>query len=193
MKQFNRIFTENRFTLILTIILFGLISCTYSKEKNKTEVKAPSVTIQEAAFFGNIEAIESHIAYKSDLNEKDAYGSTPLHIAIMFGRIEAAKLLIEAGADLSAQSADGSSPLHAASFFCHTEVVQALLEKEVDITAKNLYGFTALETLSTPYEDVKGIYEQFGKDLGPLGLKLDYERIEETRPVIAKMIEESSN
>lgn len=193
MKQLNNIFTKNWYTLFLTVSLLGLISCTNTKDKKTAEVKAPSIPIQEAAFFGNTEAIESHIAYKSDLNEKDPYGSTPLHIAITFGKIEAAKLLIEAGADLSAQSADGSTPLHTASFFCHTEVVQALLEKEVDVTAKNLYGFTAIETLSAPFEDVRAVYEQFGKDLGPLGLKLDYEKIEEARPVIARMIEESSN
>lgn len=193
MKQFNKIFTQNWYALFLAVILLGLTSCTDTKDKKTTVVKAPSVTIQEAAFFGNTDAIESHIAYKSDLNEKDAYGSTPLHIAITFGRIEAAKLLINGGANLSAQSADGSTPLHTASFFCHIEIIQALLEKEIDVTAKNLYGFTALETVSTPFEDVRGIYEQFGKDLGPLGLKLDYERIEEARPVIAKMIEESSN
>ena len=30
--------------------------------------------------------------------------------------------------------------------------------------------------------------ERLGRDLGPLGLKLDYKHLEETRPVIAEML-----
>jgi hypothetical protein len=37
---------------------------------------------------------------------------------------------------------------------------------------------------------VKPIYDQISRDLGALGLKLDYDRLEKTRPVVAKMLED---
>ena len=32
-------------------------------------------------------------------------------------------------------------------------------------------------------------HDQFSKDLGPLGLKLNYDQLEKTRPVIADMLQ----
>ncbi len=178
--------------VLFFLIFFGLSSCNNAQEK-KAEPKAPTTTIQEAAFFGNVEAIKAHIVYKSDLNEKDAYGSSPLHIAILFGKVDAAKLLINGGADLTVTSADGSTPLHSAAFFCRTEIVKALLDKGIDTSVRNVYGSTALESVAGPFEDVKPVYDQMSKDLGPLGLKLDYKQIQAARPVITEMIQAYNN
>ena len=52
----------------------------------------------------------------------------------------------------------------------------------------NNYGHTALESISSPFDKVKGIYEQVARDLGPMGLKLDYDHLETTRPRIAEML-----
>lgn len=193
MKRLTLSTTQKWFTATLAIALLALVSCNNSAEKgtSNSKGKAPATTIQEAAFFGNTEAIKAHIAYGSDLNEKDAYGSTPLHIATLFGKTDAAILLIDAGADLSQTSADGSTALHTAAFFCRTDIVKALLTKGIDVTARNDYGSTALESISAPFTDMKPIYDQMAKDLGPLGLKLDYKQIEATRPTIAELIASS--
>ena len=137
---------------------------------------------------GNLEALQQHIKYGSDLNKKDDYGSTPLIIAATFGKTEIAKALINAGADLNLTSNDGSTPLHTAAFFCRTEIVKALLEKGANKNIKNSYGSTPREAVSTPFENVKGIYDQISKDLGPLGLKLNYTHLEMTRPIIAELL-----
>lgn len=194
MKQTTLKSSQAWFTMILFTILLGAVSCNKSTGQETAEVKAkaPSMTIQQAAFMGNVEATKENIAYKSDLNEKDAYGSTPLAIATTFGKTDVALLLINAGADLKATSADGSTPLHTAAFFGRTEIVKALLEKNVDVSIRNNYGSTALESVSTSFTNVKSIYDQLSKDLGPLGFKLDYEQLQTARPVIAKMIEASS-
>ena len=110
-------------------------------------------------------------------------------IATTFGKTDVAKALIEAGADIHITSADGSTPLHTAAFFCRTEIVKALLAKGADKNLKNSYGSTAFESVSGPFNEVKGIYDQISKDLGPLGFKLDYKHLETTRPVIAKMLQ----
>jgi uncharacterized protein len=115
-------------------------------------------------------------------------GSTPLISAALFGKTEIAKLLINAGANLNIQNNDGSTALITASFFCRPEIVKMLLAKKANKTIKNNYGQTAYETLITPFNQVKPVYEALGNALSPLGLKLDYAYIEKTRPVIAKML-----
>ncbi|HNP19861.1 MAG TPA: ankyrin repeat domain-containing protein [Fulvivirga sp.] len=194
MKNLKLQAVQKWFVLSL-IILLGTASCNQAQEKSTKEAKieAPSTTIQEAAFFGNVEAIKGHIAAKTDLNQKDAYGSTPLHIAATFGKTEVALLLIEGGANLNEKSADGSTPLHTAAFFGRTEIVKALLKHKVDVTIRNAYNSTALESVSAPFDDVKPIYDQMSKTLGPFGLKLDYDQLKTNRPIIAEMIKAQSN
>ncbi|PLX13776.1 MAG: ankyrin repeat domain-containing protein [Marinilabiliales bacterium] len=181
------------------IILLGNSSCTNSKnekEESKSTIKEvktlekPTVDLPTAVFMGNTNAIKQHINNGTVLNTRDAYGSTPLNIAITFGKTDIANMLINGGADINATNADGSTPLHTASFFCRTEIVETLLKNGADKTIKNHYGSTALESVSANFEDVKPIYMQIAKDLGPLGLRLDLKRIETTRPLIAKIISE---
>ncbi len=170
----------------MTIILIAslLISAGCGKQENPT----PRINLHLAALQGRVDAIQQHIKAGSDLNEKDEYGSSPLIAAITFGQAEAAKVLIEAGADMKIANNEGSTPLHIAAFFCHTEIVEALLSNGADKNLRNNFGHTALETISRPFEDVKGIYDSIEKALKPLGLRLDYERIKMTRPKIAEML-----
>ncbi|KPK28479.1 MAG: hypothetical protein AMJ61_02180 [Desulfobacterales bacterium SG8_35_2] len=155
---------------------------------SQTSVKPPNIDIYTATLFGDLKAVHQHIKAGTDLNKKDDYGSTPLIIAATFGKTEVARALIEAGADLNITNSDGSTALHSAAFLCHTEIVKALLDNGADKNIKNNFGSTALESISGPFENVKGIYDQFSKDLGPLGLKLDYKQLERTRPIIAEML-----
>lgn len=195
MKSLTQKTVQKWMTLSLIMIFLSTAACNQTQEKasKETSVEAPSTTLQEATFFGNLDAIKAHIAAKTDLNEKDAYGSTPLHIAATFGKTKAALLLISGGANLNEKSADGSTPLHTAAFFGRTDIVKALLENKADVTIRNTYNATALESVSAPFADMKPVYDQMSKDLGPFGLKLDYKQLEKARPVIAEMIETYSN
>ena len=149
----------------------------------------PSVGLHEAALKGDLDAIRQHIRAGSDLDAKEPEaGSSPLHTAAMFDQVEVAEALIAAGADVDARDDRGSTPLHVAAFLCRTEIVEALLENGADKNARNNEGATALESVSGPFEDVKGIYDWVQTGLGPLGLELNYERIEATRPQIAGML-----
>ncbi len=186
-------------TLMLVLMLLSIISCGNEQGKSsskddqssisETKEKAPSMNIHAAAFLGNLEDINQHIKVGTNLNEKDEYGSTPLTIAVTFDKTDVAKALIKAKADLSITNNEGSTPLHTAAFFCRTEIVKALLANGADKSLKNNYGSTALESISVPFKDVKGIYDHITKQLGPLGLKLDYKHIEITRPIIAEMLQ----
>ena len=140
------------------------------------------------------EIVQQHIEAGSDLNERDPTGgSSPLITAAVFGKTEVALALIAAGTDVDFKNNDGSTPLHSAAFFCHTEIVEALLINGADAAIKNNAGSIALEPVIAPFEDVKGIYDYFGETLEPLGLKLDYEQIEKTRPVIAEMLRSNAS
>lgn len=176
-------------------ILFGaimlMLACTpkTSETGQKETTKAPEVDIHTAVVTNNLEALKQHIAAGTNLNEKDPFGgSSPLISASVFGKPEAAKILIDAGADINFQNNDGSTALHTAAFFCHPDIVKMLLDKGANKTIKNKYGATAYESVSLPFKDVKEAYDMMGQMLAPMGLKLDYDQIEKTRPVIAEML-----
>lgn len=184
---------------ILVAMILTTAACGSQKEKASGEkeqaptvqetVKPPAMDIHAATFMGDMDAIRQHIAAGSDLNLKEpTVGSTPLISAAVFGKTEVALALIEAGADVNLQNNEGSTALTSAAFLCRTEIVRALLDAGADKSIKTNAGSTALESVAGPFEDVKFIYDIFSRDLGPLGLKLDYQQLEETRPVIAEML-----
>ncbi len=188
MKSLHKKYIMYSYSALLLAALLSFASCDSNGQASAENEKAPKMNIHEAAFMGNLDALKAHITAKSDLNQKDAYGSAPLTIAAIFNKPKIAELLIKAGADLNVKSGDGSTPLHSAAFFCRADIAKMLLDNGADVTIRNNYGSTALESISGDFKDVKPFYDQISKDLGPLGLKLDYKQIEETRPVIAEMI-----
>ena len=187
-------------TAMLLMTILALIACggnqsnTTGKadpsKNQETTVKPPSVDIHTATFLGDLKAIQQHIEAGSDLDEREpTVGSSPLISAAVFGKTEVARALIEGGADVNLQNNEGSTALHSAAFLCRLEIVEMLLEKGADKDLLNNYGSTALQSVSGPFSDVKFIYDQFSKDLGPLGFKLNYGYVEATRPKIAELLQ----
>jgi len=158
------------------------------QEDTETGTRPPRVSLHTAALQGNVEAVRQHIEAGSDLDRKDGYGSTPLVVAATFGKTDVARALIEGGADVSITNNEGATPLHIAAVLCYGEIVQALLDAGADRGALNKAGSTALASVAGPFEQVKVVYDRIGKGLAPLGLRLDYERIKNTRPQIAEML-----
>lgn len=146
--------------------------------------------IHTATVLGDLDVIQQHIAAGSDLNEREPIvGSTPLISAAVFGKTEVAMALIDAGADINIQNKEGSTALHSAAFLCREEIVKMLLDNGANKDLLNIYGSTPLASVAGPFSTVKAIYDQFSKDLGPLGFKLDYDYLEEARPRIAEMLQ----
>ena len=181
----------------ITLLLFALNSC---NQKGKTsavegqeiisEIEAPKIALIDAVISGDIDAVNQHIKAKSDLNEKEPFGgSSPLILAAVLGKTEIAKALIDSGADLDLKNKEGSTALISAAFFCRTEIVQDLINAGADKTIRNVYGATALESVSASFNDIKSTYNLMGQQLVSLGLKLDLDRIEKTRPEIAKILQ----
>ena len=182
-------------TLTPLLSLAFLIGCgkTPSQSPPPTPLQAPpAIAIHTAVTTGDLTAIQQHIAAESDLNEPDAMTqSTPLMNAIVFGKTEIAKALIQAGADLNKKNNDGSTALISAAFFSHPELVQALLDNGADKNIRNNAGGTALNIVEGPWDQIKPIYDMVGGMLAPLGLVLDYDRIQSARPKILEMLRDA--
>ncbi|MBD3289308.1 ankyrin repeat domain-containing protein [candidate division KSB1 bacterium] len=159
-----------------------------STDLNVLEPSHASTPLITAAALGKTEAAKMLVDAGADLNYQNADGSTALHTAAAFGRTDIAKILIDAGADLDLQNNEGATALHAAAFLCRPEIVEALLEKGADKTIKNKTGQTAYQTMIVPFNDVKFVYDAIGAGLKPLGVVLDYDHIQKTRPQVAAML-----
>jgi ankyrin repeat protein len=107
-------------------------------------VEAPDISISEAAWDGNIEAVKQHLAAGTDVNAKGRDGWTPLHAAAYYVHKEIGELLIGKGADVNAKNDDGWTPLHQASAGGHKETAEILLANGADVNAKNKVGLTPL-------------------------------------------------
>ena len=178
-----------RFGLIIISIVF-ISACGRSEgrpEQDKAEV--PQQDIFTAVLMGDYKAVVQHIEAGTDLNQVEPEGgSTPLITAIVFGKKDISKALIDAGADLEIKNNEGATALLVAALFCRTETLNLLLEAGADPSITNNYGATALQTVEIPFDSIKPIYDEISKGLGPLGLKLDYKRLEDERPVIADIL-----
>lgn len=183
--------------VVLTVLILSACGSKQDKQREinmqspeENPVKAPNMDIHTATLLGDLELIRQHIQAGSNLNEGEpTMGSTPLISASVFGKTEIARALIEAGADVNLKNNEGSTALHTAAFLCRLEIVEMLMAHGADKNLLNNYGSTALQSVSAPFADVKFIYDQFSKDLGPLGFKLDYEYVEATRPKIAQILQ----
>ncbi|KAI4347123.1 hypothetical protein L6164_007966 [Bauhinia variegata] len=94
-----------------------------------------------------------------ELEAKNMYGETPLHMAAKNGCNEAARLLLAHGVFVEAKANNGMTPLHLAVWHslraeeCST--VETLLEYNADCSAKDNEGMTPLNHLSQGPESEK--------------------------------------
>ena len=186
-------FVDSIQTVLYTLMLvFILPTCSQAGKGGPTQAtaKKPKMDLHSAVIAGNIDVVKQHIEAGSDINAKEPFGgSTPLITAVTFDKPSIAKLLIDAGADLSIKNNDGSTPLHVAAFFCRTDMVKMLIEAKADPTMLNNFGATPKQTVMGSFAEMKPIYEMIGKQLEPMGLKLDIDRIEKTRPAIVGLLQ----
>lgn len=117
-------------TILLLILLTILLTGCGAPEQ-------PTVTLYLALQRGDIEQIERHIAWGTDMNQLDRDGYAPLHVAVREGRIAIARLLIRRGVDINLQDAHGHTAIYHAVLGSHLRIADLLLEAgtELDATA----------------------------------------------------------
>jgi len=176
--------------LVLVAVFLPACSHTNAHKKNESGIDKPDMNIHAAVLGGNLEVVRQHIEAGTNINEIEPMsGSTPLISAATFGKTDIVKALIEAGADLTISNNDGTTPLHSAAFFCRVEIVQLLIDVNADKTLRNNFGATPRETAMGPFSEIKPIYEMMQQQLAPLGMQLDMEQLQKTRPVIGMMLQ----
>jgi ankyrin repeat protein len=101
-----------------------------------TEPAQPTVNLHRAVEIGDIDQVSRHIYWKSDLDEPDAHGDPPLHVAARAGRVAITKALAREGADIEAPNASGKTPLHVALEQGRTQVADMLIDQGAPLDAQ---------------------------------------------------------
>lgn len=79
-----------------------------------------------------------------DINAKDAYGMTPLHVSVDIGNSQLIALFIAQGADTRALNNKDQTPLHRAVQRGSEAAVQAFIDSGADLNVGNSKGMTSL-------------------------------------------------
>ena len=158
-------------TTIAAVVLVGCgesqQSATDMSEISKLSSMTAKISIDKAAFVGNIEAVKQHLAAGTDVNQKGPNGMTPLHRAASEDYKDIAALLIGGGADVNAKDDDGLTPLHYASFKGQKEIAELLIAKVADVNAKGNDGTTPLDyAISRNHTEIADLLRKHGGKTG---------------------------
>ena len=139
--------------LITAIAALVLVGCGESKESaSSSELKpnapvagskAPDISINDAALFGDLEAIKQHLAAETDVENKDPFGLTPLSLA---KNKEIIKLLINAGAEVNYAPENGITSLANAVLRKDKESAKLLISSGANVNSIDREGSTPLNT-----------------------------------------------
>ena len=108
----------------------------------------------EAIKQNDIIIVRALIDAGADVNARNPYGETPLHIACVRGFQKIISLLIAEGADVNARDRRALTPLHAAAWGGHKETVAFLIATGAEVDVRGDDGTTPLlvSTLSGRHE-----------------------------------------
>ena len=133
-------------------------------------VEEPTIDLITAVIDDDLETVNQHIAYGSDLNIQDGtFSNTPLNFAGIYGLTDIANALIDAGADLNLINDDNFTPLCNAAAWGHTSVVTILLDAGADLSAKCFETQIGVSVslsiaIGAPYSDyIKSLYVDHGE------------------------------
>lgn len=137
------------------IIVLALLSACDSVDK-------PTLSLYLAVQRGDIDQIQRHIGWGTDINQFDVDGRQPLHVAAAQGEQVIVKLLLDNGAELNGLDSQGHSPLHIAIMGGKTQVANYLVGKGAAYDANRLL-FASIENHVTD-RDVFRLLTSLGAD-----------------------------
>jgi len=104
-------------------------------------------TIHDEVCKGNLEKVKSILDQKIDINEKDSFGSSPLHYAARNSHTDIIKILLEGKADVNIKDKHGFTPLHEAVNSAMAKTIPILLDYKADLNIKDHYQNTPIDIL----------------------------------------------
>ncbi|KAL6555124.1 hypothetical protein OROGR_006382 [Orobanche gracilis] len=141
-------------------------------------------TLHVSAGYNSIEIVKFLLdcrgPEKVELEAKNMYGETPLHMAAKNGCNEAAKCLLVPGALVEAKANNGMTPLHLAVWHSlraeDWSTVNTLLEYNVDCSAEDNEGITPLDHLSQGPAKMVALENELSSIVGLNAFKLQLEK-----------------
>lgn len=109
-------------TLLLIILSAAvLINCTQPDE--------PTIGLYVAIKRGDIDQVERHVYWKTDINALNIDGQTPLHESAINGRIVISQLLLKNGAEINKLNKQNQTALDIALINGRTQLADVLIDK----------------------------------------------------------------
>lgn len=148
-----------RYSAVLTLLAVLLSAC--------SEPNPPTIGLYPAIHRGDIDQIKRHIHWDTDMDQVDADGRRPLHVAAERGRYVITQMLVKSGADINAPDRDGHSPLHAALMSGRTQVADLLIKQGSEFDPDQLLRQTVINGVAD--RDVIDLLLRQGADVNHLG------------------------
>ena len=104
----------------LLLVLLALTGC--------SDPDRPSISLHLALQRGDIDQIQRHIFWKTDINKAGPNGQMPLHVAAEQGQQTIIEQLLKHGADINSKDSNGNSPLHVAIMSGRTQAAGLLIQ-----------------------------------------------------------------
>jgi len=101
-------------------------------------------SLLQAAADGDMDQVKSFLLKGSNVNAKDKFGWTALHIATARGSQDMVELLIGSGGEVDAKDIAGGTPLHLAAELGHEALAGLFIAKGADVNAKRDDGAAPL-------------------------------------------------
>jgi len=111
-----------------------------------------AVSLHDAVWQVDLAQMRSLFAHGANVDEKDGYGRTPLHVAAKMGQARAVTLLITYGAGIDANDGHFGTPLHYAAWEGHAAVVRKLVAAGADVNLRSFqFNSTPLQLALSRY------------------------------------------
>lgn len=105
---------------------------------------ASSADIHAVVRAGDAAGVKAALESGADVNTRDAWGRTPLIVAIQQNRMPVVELLVQRGADVAATDAWGRTPLLVATQLKNSAAIRLLIERKADVDVANRNDITPL-------------------------------------------------
>lgn len=145
----------NKIYLLLIILLIGLSGC--------SDPDKPSISLYLAIEREDINQIERHIFWGSDINKPNINGAAPLHVAATQGSYIVVKLLVEKGADKSVMDQEGLTPLDRAALAGRTQIIEYLIGQGAEYDPDQLLQLVVRSGVTA--RDIIPMLQRYGADI----------------------------
>lgn len=145
--------------LVAILAALVLVAC--------SEPQPPTVSLYRAIDHGDLDQLKRHLHWGADINQPDASGDFPLHVAVRRGREVIVRELLRHGARLDVEDGSGRTPVFVALAEGRTQPAQVLLAADPSQDPQAL--LLALVEAGVADRDSLGLLLRRGARLDALG------------------------